>query len=183
MGAKDADKVAMVAMSQSAHAQFNASSQIISVMQRDGKHFVVASADTPARSIVLLPCVPRACKVWDDAEHLSAARLKVQVMSGAAKVSKDASTIVREHEFMVVPEFKVPQQKTAGDAAVAGEVEWVWGKSQPETMHPYWELRRLRNQIMESEKQAALLVEQKNRKRRPCNQTSIANWRPTLIRV
>ena len=152
MGAKEADKAAVVAMLQNLHAQFNVSPQQISVMQRDGKHFVVASADTPARSIVLLPCVPRACKVWDDAEHLSAARLKVQVMSGADKASTDADTIVRAHEFMVVPEFKVPQQKTAGDAAVAGEVEWVKGKSQPETMHPYRALRRLTSQKMESEK-------------------------------
>ena len=57
-----------------------------SVMQRDGKIFVVVAADAPARSIVLPPCIPRACKVWDDAEHPSAARLKVQVMSGADNV-------------------------------------------------------------------------------------------------
>ena len=92
--------------------------------------------------------------------------VRVQVLSGADKVSKDAVTLVREHVCLVVPEFKVPlsrqrvdaavaadaavaggvqhasgELKTARDAAVAGGVEWEWGKGQAETMHLFWALR------------------------------------------
>jgi hypothetical protein len=71
--------------------------------------------------------------------------------------------VLRECEFYVLPEFKIPMKKQpttntavadAETSAVAAQQEpqWIWGQGGAETMHPFWAVRRLTEKQLQQAK-------------------------------
>jgi len=157
MGALEADKLTAVAVLSNIHENFDVATQQVDVLEHESKTRVVAASDVEAKRIMLPPCVPRQSKVFDKSEHPFAVRVKTQVMRGTGtKIPNDVGKVLREKEFVVLPEFKAPSQNKT-DAAVAGsseskpEIEWVWGNGNAETMHPFWAVRRLTTKQLQNE--------------------------------
>ena len=180
MGAKEADKTSAVAVLHGLHELYNVTTNKVKVVSKDGSGvFVVATEAIPKNGVLLPPCVPRQCKVFDNVDHPSAAHIKVQTLETPKKrISKDAQKVSREHDFVALPEFKAPApavQKTP--TAVAGgepqsseppsseplpselqssELQWLWGQGRAETMHPFWAVRRLTTQQLDKEVETCL---------------------------
>ena len=77
--------------------------------------------------------------------------------STESAANSPAGPILRERDFKLAPEFKVP---TLAKAAVADfqterrrdDGEWVWDDSTADTLHPFWAVRRLTQQQLQKER-------------------------------
>ena len=61
--------------------------------------------------------------------------------------------ILRFRDFKISPEFKIPTKASSGSKpAVADEDGWIFDDGTPDTMHPFWAVRRLTPQQLEKER-------------------------------
>ena len=121
VGAMEADKASAVAVLHGLHERFDLASQSIEVWhnEKENRTFVVAACKVGANAILLPPCVPKQSKVLDRTDHPYAVRMTMNVMrSTEDSVQSQASKIMRERAFFVLPEFKIPE-KQKSNAAVA----------------------------------------------------------------
>ena len=82
-----ADKAAVVGVLENIHRRWDVSAVDVKVMLLDGKASVVAGADMPKKTIMLPPCVPRQCKVYDsNNEHPMAVPVTPHNPSVASRV-------------------------------------------------------------------------------------------------
>jgi hypothetical protein len=61
-------------------------------------------------------------------------------------VQSQASKIMRERAFFVLPEFKIPEKQKSNTAVAVQSTmdpEWTWSECGGETMHPFWAVRRM----------------------------------------
>ena len=121
MGAVEADKASAVAVLHTLHAYVDVTAEKVKIMQDKGGNVrVYATADIPAKTIAFPPCIPRASKVYEKAEHPCAVRIQVQLTDSTKKhVRKDPQRIMRETQVVLMPEFSAPKFKET-QAAVAG---------------------------------------------------------------
>jgi hypothetical protein len=144
-----ADKASAVAVLHGLHERFDVASQSIEVWhnEKENRTFVVAACKVGANAIVLPPCVPKQSKVLDRTEHPYAVKMTMNVMrSTEASVQSQASKILRERTFFVLPEFRIPAKKQSNTAVAAQSPlgpEWIWSEVGGETMHPFWAVRRM----------------------------------------
>jgi hypothetical protein len=152
MGSLEGDQGATVAMLHGLHGQSNHyASQKIDIVTVNDKVCVFATAAVAAGQLSLPPCIPKQSKVVVTSIHPLKVLLKMTVRKPfLGEVENDdclASTpVVRTRDFYVLPEFKSPNPiaKTTEDTSAA--VDWNWGEGTPETMHPFWAIRRMSKQ-------------------------------------
>ena len=194
MGAVEADKASAVAVLQTLHAYVDVTAEKVKITQdSNGNVHVYATADIPEKTIAFPPCIPRASKVFEKAEHPWAVKIQVQLTETTKKmVKKDQQKVTRNTQLVLMPEFTAPKYKqtqaaVAGSnalpaatavagasgaaleaAAVAGtsasaetstsdkEIQWLWGHGKPESMHPFWAVRRLTAEQLDTERTACI---------------------------
>ena len=158
MGAVEADKATAVAVLNNMHESFDPTITNVDVINQDGRKVcVVATENVPAESILLAPCIPRQSKVQEKTEHPLAVRVGVKtVRTTQDAIPNDAGKVRTERDFWLLPEFKAPSERTtaaavAGSSASTPTIEWLWGEGPPETMHPFWAVRKLTQQQLDQE--------------------------------
>ena len=164
LGALEADKAAAVAVLHGLHENFDVTIQDIDIMYSDSKPKVVALKATESESIWLPACVPKQSKVCESSENPNAVSLFVTVLRSAESAANSPEGhILRSREFKIVPEFKVPTRASSeSKPAVCVEDGWTFDDGSPDTMHPYWAVRRLSAQHLEKER----------------SETKAGNWLP-----
>ena len=92
--------------------------------------------------------------MYEASENPNAVSLFVTVLRSAeSAVNSPERHILRSREFKVVLEFKVPTQaSSASKPAVADEDGWIFDDGTPDTMLPFWAVRRLSQQQLEKER-------------------------------
>ncbi len=161
LGALEADRSSAVAALQNLHENYDMKDVPIELLTAAGKICVVTTRNVKKGIIMLPPCVPKQSKVFDRTEHPHAVRFTAKVMRAAGSC-EDAS-VLRECDFYVLPEFKIPMKKQpttntavadAETSAVAAQQEpqWIWGQGGAETMHPFWAVRRLTEKQLQQAK-------------------------------
>ena len=161
LGASEADRASAVAALQNIHENYDMTDVPIELLTAADKISVVTTGKVKKGTIRLPPCVPKQSKVFDRSEHPHAVKFTTKVMQATASCA-DAS-VLRECEFYVLPELKIPMKKqpttnTAGadaeTSAVAAqqEPEWIWAQGGADTMHPFWAVRRLTDKQLQQAK-------------------------------
>jgi hypothetical protein len=133
----------------------------IELLTAADKISVVTTGKVKKGTIMLPPCVPKQSKVFDRSEHPDAVKFTTKVMQATASCAD--ATVLRQCQFYVLPELKIPMKKqpttnTAGadaeTSAVAAqqEPEWIWAQGGADTMHPFWAVRRLTDKQLQQAK-------------------------------
>ena len=164
LGALEADKASAVAVLHGLHENFDITIQPIDELFSNGKTRVVATTNIEKGMLWLPGCVPKQSRVLEQSEHPSAVSLWVVVTrSTEAAANHPDGNVIRTREFKVVPEFKVPtmaDQAIGSQPAVAdfknekhsGDGKWLFDDGTPDTMHPFWGVRRLTYQQLQKER-------------------------------
>ena len=116
------------------------------VAHRDGKDLQVrAAAKLDAETLVLLPCVPNALKLYTESLHPHRVNIIVRKKWRLRGLVKDSDDDWRESTYYVHPEWATPLIKESEDDASTQscaerfEMEWT-GR---ESMHPFWAVTRV----------------------------------------
>ena len=152
-----ADKSAVIAMLETVHNRWDGSAANVKIMLLAKSVSLVAGAAIKKNSLMLPCCIPKSNKVFDN-DHESP--LAVPVSVEVTQSNDDASSKpIRKVEFLVLPDFKPP---TAVAAAPDGpECQLKWSKDESEVLHPFWAVRRLTTDQLQTETNH-LLAQQKN---------------------
>ena len=160
LGTLEADRAAAVAVLHGLHENFDVTTQAIDIIytaRTDSSHSkpnVVALKTIEAGALWLPACVPKQSRVVETSENPNAVPLRVTVLRSAeSAVNSPEGHIVRFRDFKIQPEFKIPTKASAGSKpAVADEDGWIFDDGTPDTMHPFWAVRRLTSQQLEKER-------------------------------
>ena len=164
IGALEADKAAAVAVMHGLHENYDVTTQDIDIVSINNRPKVFALKTVESQSIWLPACVPKQSRVCELSENPNAVTLSLTVLRSAEDaVNSPEGHILRSREFKIVPEFKVPTRaSSASKPAVAVEDGWIFDDGTPDTMHPFWAVRRLSQQQLEKER----------------SETKAGNWLP-----
>ena len=160
LGALEADRAAAVAVLHGLHQNFDVTTQDIDIIYTNRTHLahsrpkVVALKAIESESIWLPACTPKQSRVYESSENPNAVSLFVTVLRSAeSAVNSPEGHILRSREFKIVPEFKVPTRaSSASNPAVADENGWIFDDGAPDSMHPFWAVRRLSQEQLEKER-------------------------------
>ena len=158
MATRDADKAAVVTMLENIHRRWDVSAVDVKIMSLDGKTSVVAGAHMQARTVMLPPCIPKQCKVYDSHnEHPMAVPVSVVLAQDTgdaveAQLSDIVAAKQSRSDFLLCPEFKAPTAVAAKPGGNPAEREWIYSKDQAETLHPFWGVRRITDTALQQEK-------------------------------
>ena len=140
MGAVEADRAATVAMLHTIHENYDVQAQPVHMVQTEKCVTVIASTAVAVGEISLPPCVPKQMSVQTKTEHPHAVKIHMQVMNPATdSVQTDATTVMRELDLWIIPEFKAPKPPPTAVADADAPSLWQWRGD--ETMHPFWAVR------------------------------------------
>ena len=170
LGALEADRAAAVAVLHGLHQNFDVTTQDIDIIYTNRTQLshsrpkVVALKAIESESIWLPACSPKNSRVYEASENPNAVSLFVTVLRSAeSAVNSPEGHILRSREFKIVPEFKVPARaSSASNPAVADENGWIFDDGTPDSMHPFWAVRRLSKEQLEKERR----------------ETKLGNWSP-----
>ena len=83
MAETNAEKATIVAMMENIHRRWDTSAADVKIMSLDNKPSVVAGANLQAWGLLLPPCIPKNCKVYDvSSEHPMAVPVTISLASG-----------------------------------------------------------------------------------------------------
>jgi len=181
LGAAEADKATAVAVLHGLHEAFDVTAYPIEIVIKNKQVRVYATGIIEPWAVCFPPCVPKQSRVLDISENPNAARIDVVALRAAVDaVNSPEGHILRSKSFFVVPEFKTPT-RVKPKAAVAGATNdnlsedrsWLFGDTGPDTMHPFWGVRRLTHQQLEIERENA-----RQQQEQPAYHTETFEWMP-----
>ena len=173
LGATEADKATAVAVLHGLHEAFDVTAYPIEIVIKNKQVRVYATGIIEPWTVCFPPCVPKQSRVLDISENPNAARIDVVALRAAVDaVNSPEGHILRSKSFFVAPEFKTPTRvkpKAAVAAAtndnLSEDRSWLFGDTGPDTMHPFWGVRRLTQQALDKERTS----------------TEVNEWLPALI--
>ena len=163
LGALEADKASAVAVLHGLHEGFDVTSQNIDIIYQNKQVKVVATVDVKQGLLWLPPCIPKQSRVVETSESPSSVTLEVTVLrSAVSAVNSPDGPILRTSKFKLTPEIKIPTL-VGPQHAVAGAVnenysddgKWILNEGTPDTLPPFWAVRRLTQQQLDKERSAA----------------------------